>query len=740
MSNKEKLKCKGKDRNNDNCRNHSINDTLFCKYHDYMYEYTDEMLDNLKLCNGCDKMYYLVGKNKTCNDCINRGKANRLKQKQEIVLCKKPDCKFKKSESNDYCGKHQADYFVEQTELASKKVCYNYTRGCRTQLDLSYKYSKCETCLEKDRVKDKEKYHKNQNVKQELNKKKSDLEDFDVENILINKSTKNKNIIIEDDNSDDNSDDNLKDDFNIEEAIKLAEKINDSIEITNIEIDDKFKKLKIRKTSDGKELFRCSARGHWKPIENFIDDQGKIHKTCNKCRIKGRKADNSERRKAYKKAWKEKNYDKIVKYWMNYRGRKIEKDIDLFLLNNAKSAKAWRDKNPDKVKEINKRKRENVVAYLKVYKLSASTKNLKFELKDEEYFELVKQNCYYCEELQDKGFNGIDRKDSAKDYTKDNTVSCCTVCNFIKGCLTDDVFLKRVEHILTYQGYIDGKLYPKLFANHFTISFKNYERRAKEKNIKFELEEVVFYQLVIDDCYVCGKVYDDNHINGLDRLNSDLGYTIDNVETCCGECNFMKKKLNTKCFFEKLIKIKNHKLSHLKTINTKLRVNKIILKTSNVPEFIDSDDNLNENIDNQDNLDEYDLDFYNSGDDYMSENDSEKSVISNNNFNNNNKSNNYYKNNETKEFKNKSKKQKIIKTIEQIKEEARIRKRKQRERENKEIDVTINKHLNKKTPEQIREDARLRKQKQRERQKEKYQNKDNIEKRAKELKEKRDNK
>ncbi len=218
---KGEIKCKGKDRNNDNCRNNAIEDNLFCKFHNYMDGYTEDMLNNLTLCTGCKKMQYLID-TKTCSKCKNRGTIYRLEDKKEIVPCKKSGCKFKKSEENDYCGKHQADYFKEQTELTGKKVCYNYTRGCRNQLDQTYKYSKCSSCLEKDRIKDKEKYLQNQNVKQEFNKKKSDLEDFNVEDILLNKSTKKKNIIIEDDKSISN----LKDDFNIEEAIKLAEKIN----------------------------------------------------------------------------------------------------------------------------------------------------------------------------------------------------------------------------------------------------------------------------------------------------------------------------------------------------------------------------------------------------------------------------------------------------------------------------------------------------------------------------------
>ena len=39
------IKCKGKDYNGDSCRNNIKDDTYFCKYHYYMKDYTEDMLD-----------------------------------------------------------------------------------------------------------------------------------------------------------------------------------------------------------------------------------------------------------------------------------------------------------------------------------------------------------------------------------------------------------------------------------------------------------------------------------------------------------------------------------------------------------------------------------------------------------------------------------------------------------------------------------------------------------------------
>jgi hypothetical protein len=146
------MKCLAKDRHNDSCRNKQINSTSFCKLHQYMCNYSQEMMNNLQLCKGCKKMYCFENANiKTCDNCKTRDKS---KYKKEIVLCKKDGCKFKKSDENLYCGKHQIHIFIDDALKNGKKLCKNYVRGCKEQLEQEYTFSKCQLCLEKERVKD----------------------------------------------------------------------------------------------------------------------------------------------------------------------------------------------------------------------------------------------------------------------------------------------------------------------------------------------------------------------------------------------------------------------------------------------------------------------------------------------------------------------------------------------------------------------------------------------------------
>ena len=144
----ERKRCLSKNRHGDDCTFRCLGDTSFCKFHQYMTSYSKEMLAKLELCNGCKKMYYFANEQRTCENCRERAKSNKVKKKETIILCSKEGCKFKKSNDNDYCGKHQICLFEDETNELNKKLCYNYIRGCRTQLKTDYGFSRCPECLE----------------------------------------------------------------------------------------------------------------------------------------------------------------------------------------------------------------------------------------------------------------------------------------------------------------------------------------------------------------------------------------------------------------------------------------------------------------------------------------------------------------------------------------------------------------------------------------------------------------
>ena len=74
----------------------------------------------------------------------------------------------------------------------------------------------------------------------------------------------------------------------------------------------------------------------------------------------------------------------------------------------------------------------------------ANGRNYKMNLTREEIKEYLVKPCYYC---NCENCMGIDRLDSKKDYSKDNCVSCCTICNRIKNKYDLNTFLDKVYKI-----------------------------------------------------------------------------------------------------------------------------------------------------------------------------------------------------------------------------------------------------------------------------------------------------
>lgn len=104
----------------------------------------------------------------------------------------------------------------------------------------------------------------------------------------------------------------------------------------------------------------------------------------------------------------------------------------------------------------------------------------------------------------------------------------------------------------------------------FNYIIYNYRKRAEKKGRCFDLTEDEFRGLIEANCYYCGsppsnrafnaKKPDDEFIyNGIDRIDTRLGYTKENVVSCCGNCNYAKSDLTQEEFFNLIEKIyKNH--------------------------------------------------------------------------------------------------------------------------------------------------------------------------------------
>jgi hypothetical protein len=495
------MKCATKDRNLNPCRGNAVNGK-FCKIHHYMTEYTDEMVAQAKPCGTCRKTHYM-GEYNTCQTCRERGSSLREKSKEVVILCAKKGCAFKQSE-NKYCGKHQLYMFLDETESSGMNACVNAVRGCRETMDPSYKFSRCQECLKKDREKD----HEKRGV------------------VVVGKQC---TVCCKEYSAD------------MFEGARGATLTCKNCRDANKRADEK------RDVEHVKELARANAQ---KP-----------------------------ERKEVKIAWREGNYEKVALYCLNHRQKMIEADLDGYHEHNAEMMKAWRDKNPEKVKVANQKRCENIEYAYGNYKRTAELKQLDFELSEEEFNKIVKTECSYCGMMQEKGFNGIDRVNSLVGYIPGNCVSCCAMCNYIKGCIDKYVFLHRIEHILTYNKFVDGTLFPEAFKEYFkthNAKYQIYVNSAQIKGLQFALTNESFNMIISKNCYICGKTNTKTHQNGLDRINSNEGYIESNVHSCCGNCNYMKNNYTYKEFMDKCMMIYNHNKIENVIIGNQVIENKVV--------------------------------------------------------------------------------------------------------------------------------------------------------------------
>lgn len=88
--------------------------------------------------------------------------------------------------------------------------------------------------------------------------------------------------------------------------------------------------------------------------------------------------------------------------------------------------------------------------------------------------------------------------------------------------------------------------------------FLQYKQNCNKKNrsVSFNLTESEFEEIVTQKCYYCGrqpreaytrrkyKVGERLLSNGVDRVDSSLGYSLDNCVPCCSVCNLGKMDLS----------------------------------------------------------------------------------------------------------------------------------------------------------------------------------------------------
>ena len=286
------------------------------------------------------------------------------------------------------------------------------------------------------------------------------------------------------------------------------------------------------------EKQQCVICKRWESLSNFIGAKNVPVKCCSKCRTYATEYQNkkkSENEEAFKS-----RHTETVRVWRAkkntdpaYREIVLEKSRASY--DERRSDDAFRAKNAERsMKNFNKNKMNPEFA-LKRCKMGAKHRGLEWTLTDEDTVEMMTSPCVYCGVLLE--INGIDRVDSSIGYVQSNCVPCCKTCNLMKMCLDPTTFVERCRHIA---GVEDR---PDAWTDKKNVSYKRYLYKSKSQNTEFAITEEEFQTLTSGACAYCARQNSTTHRNGIDRVDSAVGYVVENCVPCCGECNVMKKTM-----------------------------------------------------------------------------------------------------------------------------------------------------------------------------------------------------
>lgn len=200
-----------------------------------------------------------------------------------------------------------------------------------------------------------------------------------------------------------------------------------------------------------------------------------------------------------------------------------------------------------------KNDRQNENSY-KTYLKSAEKRQINFELSEYEINELIKQNCYYCGDMNDKGFNGIDRINNDKiiGYKLNNVLPCCSICNFMKQKTNDSAaFIDYCINIS--KNYNKSEYYKPQTDTYIKKKINKTKYKCKQNNRNFNLSFGESKVLLEMTCYYCNNTNSDKI--GIDRFEQDSGYELNNCKSCCKICNFIKWTFSPYIILDKVCKI-----------------------------------------------------------------------------------------------------------------------------------------------------------------------------------------
>lgn len=133
------------------------------------------------------------------------------------------------------------------------------------------------------------------------------------------------------------------------------------------------------------------------------------------------------------------------------------------------------------------------------------------------------------------------------------------------GCLHKEIMRSKSGH--NKLGYGD--------SNSWSL-FSTYKKESKIREISFEIDYEDFLKLTKQNCEYCGiepkqihkkdETYGEYIYNGLDRVDSNLNYTFNNVVPCCKTCNYAKRLMSVDEFYDWIDRVYNKRQQALEDV------------------------------------------------------------------------------------------------------------------------------------------------------------------------------
>jgi hypothetical protein len=165
-----------------------------------------------------------------------------------------------------------------------------------------------------------------------------------------------------------------------------------------------------------------------------------------------------------------------------------------------------------------------------------------------------------------------EKRDSRNSLISGSTIGHLTLVEYIGNniwkceCVCGVTITKSIENIMHFYKASCGCLNPFVESNYHPENalYRLYIKGADIRNYSFSLSFYDFSTLLDSECYYCGDVqsgpsftynYTIFKRNGIDRIDNDLNYTIDNTVSCCTMCNKMKLSYTKQDFVNQILKI-----------------------------------------------------------------------------------------------------------------------------------------------------------------------------------------